>query len=232
MNVGSALLFDIPPAEGWQDLARARGEERHALRLRSRDRNLRERERRAALQVRLPWLELPRTVGDCRGEGVCPVLRCKYHLALWVNDRGAIKVGRGQARDADRRPGKSGAGFIPVTLSARAAARRIEQIADMVVELADRLPSLCLIDYAELGPMTLTGLAEVLGCTKQQARSIVNHAQAEARHALDIVEAKERRAQLQARTSPLVQIRPRPVAVMRPTARELDRVGHGPKGAL
>lgn len=223
LDVGPALLFDLPTAPGWEDAAADRRRRARAYRARMREARERRAVDRALLvlrQPRLPWIELPRTIGDCRGPGTCPVLRCRYNLALWVSENGSIKVGRAHQEGRTLRIGR------------RASEARLEAMADMVVEIADRLESLCVLDYAEAqrrdadADTTYRRIAEVLGCSHQRARAIVLEAAEEFRHAQDIEEARERRAQAAARRPPLVTIRARQAPVMSPSDAEIARVGN------
>lgn len=234
LNAAPALLFDVPPAPGWQERARALRDHRRVRREATSARRLLDRERYAVLQVKLPLIPMmPRTVGDCRGEGICPVLRCKFHLALWVTPNGGIKVGRAHEKGRTLKYGAH---------RTRATDADLEHAADLVVALIDGLqdvaPTACVIDYAEqargLGAEeSYTRIAEVLGCGKQRARVLVLEALAEFEHARDIEEAKARRAALRERqagmrpqsASPLVNIRKRPGPVMSVGSRELEKVG-------
>lgn len=231
LDVGPALLFEMPePDPRWLEAARARREVRRCHREATHARRLLDRERWAVVQTKLPLLPLPRTVGDCRGPGICPVLRCKFHLVLWVKDNGSIKVGRAHEKGRTLKVGQ------------RATDARLEHAADLVVEMIDRLadvaPTACVIDYAEQArgqnaDETYTAIARVLGCGKQRARVLVLEAIEEYEHARDIEEARARRAGLRGAqgrpapaASPLVQIRfKRGAPAMKPGPDELAKVG-------
>ena len=192
-------------------------------------------ERRARQDV-LPLLfPLPTSTAECRGGpvgevaefiaefGACPVLSCRSNLALWLKDNGSVKVEAGHVKGGTLRH------------SRRVRDHKLERMADLVVELADRLGTLCLWDLLPAGA-DATALAErrpymsyeqigaVLGQSKEAARKIVDGADESA----DFAQAKLRREQMRARKEvarlvdaaaqgrrdrardQLVQIRPRP----------------------
>lgn len=221
LNDGPTLLFEMPAPHPAAVLYVRR---RRAVVRRQRElssaRRLLAREAAAARQVRLPWVTLPKTVGDCRGPGICPAIRCRYNLALWVKPNGAIKVGRSHEK------GRT----LTYKRGRRASDAALEHAADLVVDLADRLDSLCVLDYAEQVQWideeeSYTRIAAVLGCSKQRARTLV----LEAMEDFDIARAREKRRQMRDRQaaalSPLVNIRKRPGPVMRPTVAQMGMVG-------
>lgn len=195
-------------------------------------------ERRARQDV-LPLLfPVPSSTLECRGGprasevaefidefGACPVLECRYNLALWVRENGSVKV------EVGHRPGGT------LRHSRRVREAKLERMADLVVELADRLGTLCLFDLLPEGhasdlserrpAMSYEQIAKVLGCSKEAARIIVD----DALESLDIAEARmrravkrdrqaaadaaeqaarQKRARLRSQRDQLVQIRPRP----------------------
>lgn len=104
-----------------------------------------------------PDIAMPRTLGDCRGPGVCPVIRCQWNVLIDVRrstDTETIVVG---AR------GGSGKG-ISLALR-RNADKQVdteeieEAMADAIVAVADQLPSTCLHDYIE-NPDLIPGVAD------------------------------------------------------------------------
>ena len=158
-------------------------------------------------QDRLPLLyAMPATMAECRGGpgssdvaefiaefGACPVLRCRYNLALWVKDNGSIKVEGGHVAGGTLRHNR------------RASAAKVDRLAEMVVQLADRLGTLCLWDILPEASMVDLGerrvsmpheaIGRVLGQSKEIARQIVDGAL----ESLDIAEARMRRRQKAAR---------------------------------
>jgi hypothetical protein len=191
------------------------------------------RQRQDRLDLLLPF---PGTLAECRGGqgpvaeliaevGVCPILRCRYNLALWVKDNGGIKVEAGHLKGGTLRATR------------RVTNAKLERMADLVVQLADRLGTLCLWDLlpdavgVDLGErrvsMSHEAIGRALGQSKEIARQIIDgalesldiaearmrrHRKAERQAAADAlaaeVEARRRRAR--AGRDQLVQIRPRP----------------------
>ncbi len=127
--------------------------------------------------LRLPMIDatpggprMPRTVAECRGPGVCPVLRCKFNLAMHVTASGTIIVGaRGGGAAGISLPLKRTSAGL-----ARGGADITTQMAIAVVELAERLPSLCSLDYAERGGMSLSELAKVFRVSRQRVRMMLD----------------------------------------------------------
>lgn len=181
-------------------------------------------------------LPLPPTRGCCTGPDrarwrggdpdTCLVFRCRHNLAFWVRDRddgheGSIKV-------------EGGVGGGRTLRSTRWATEdRYEHLADLVVELHDRVPSLCSLDYPESvetwmdtpgrrpGPdgelqVSAAGLRELLGLRPRRMVAIL----AEAGDELDIAQARARRAEAaekaksyerrQVEAAELVQIKRKP----------------------
>ncbi|MGL4444071.1 MAG: hypothetical protein ACRCU1_10635 [Alsobacter sp.] len=152
----------------------------------------------------LVYLDMPATRADCRGPGICPVFRCKYNFALRVKDSGAIKVDGGG-------PGTT------LRPAAPASRRKIDRVVDAILAKADEIGSLCALDLAEENhwhdeprygrERSIPEVARILGVGDEIVRQIF----LEARHTLDIIAARERRAeQRQPAPAPLVQIRRRP----------------------
>lgn len=126
--------------------------------------------------MRLPMIDdtpgqprMPASRDACRGPGICPVLRCKFNLAMHVTASGTIVVGArgGGAHGISLALKRTAAGL------ARGGDVITTQMAIAVVELADRVPSLCSLDYAEQGGMSLTELAKVLGVSRERVRQMV-----------------------------------------------------------
>lgn len=127
--------------------------------------------------LRLPLVDetpgaprMPASRDACRGPGICPVLRCKFNLAMHVTASGTIVVGArgGGATGLSLSLKRTGAGLV------RNGDEITTQMAIAVVELADRLPSLCSLDYAEQGGMSLSELGRVLGVSRERVRQIID----------------------------------------------------------
>lgn len=240
-----ALIVDPEPPPGLDRAVRISARAM-AIRLRARRRRVSEGLRQAhaerrASQDALPLLfPAPTSTLECRGGpnasevaafiaefSACPVLSCRYNLALWVRDNGSIKVEAGHTKGGTLRHGR------------RARAAKVERMADLVVELANRLGTLCLWDLLPEGAdasglaegrpfMSYEAIGQVLGLSKEAARKVVE----EAHHGYEIAEAKLSRAEKRAKAAAagerdqaaemkrrklaagrdqLVQIRPRPV---------------------
>jgi hypothetical protein len=130
--------------------------------------------------MRLPMIDetpgaprMPASRDECRGDdparGICPVLRCKFNLAMHVTVSGTIVVGArgGGAHGLSLALKRTSAGLT------RNGDQITTQMALAVVDLADRLPSMCALDYAERGGMSLTELAKVFGVTRERVRQMV-----------------------------------------------------------
>lgn len=143
---------------------------------------------------------LPKTIADCRGPGICPLVRCRWNVLVQVTREGDSETistggrggkGKGVSLTATRKATRTAAG----KLSHAEVERRMEALADALVETADSLPSTCLWDYvedADLIPgrgeldadedhrtghafaahMTLEQIARVLGVTRERVRLI------------------------------------------------------------
>lgn len=134
-----------------------------------------------------PAVPLPATVADCRGPGICPVLRCKWNVLLHVTEVSS----RAQTISVGARGG-TGTGIGLATKRDRAGIVRMEDldaIVDAVVALADQLPSTCTLDYVEdpdlmpgreneepgnpnVAHMTLNQVADVMGMSRERVRQI------------------------------------------------------------
>lgn len=241
---GQGLLFPPPPPVPGVDRAHAIA--RRTKRERSRAHNQRiaasqrqaHAERRGRQDVLPLLIPFPSSTTECRSGvgpvadaiaevGVCPVMRCRYNLALWVRDNGSIKVEAGHVRGGTLHHNRRVRG--------ESIDQRMDRMADLVVELADRLGTLCLWDilpaaadasaYDERRPfMSYEQIGKVLAQSKEAARKIVDGADESA----DFAQAKLRREQMRARKEvarlvdvaaqgkrgrardQLVQIRPRP----------------------
>lgn len=238
---GQGLLFPPPPPVPGVDRAHAIARRTRRERTRAHNQRIAASQRQAHAERRdrqdvLPLLiPFPSSTTECRSGvgpvadaiaevGVCPVLRCRYNLALWVRDNGSIKVEAGHTKGGTLRA------------THRASDKRLDRMADLVVELADRLGTLCLWDilpaaadasaYDERRPfMSFEQIGKVLAQSKEAARKIVDGADESA----DFAEARLRREQKRARQEAarlldvvvqrgrargargqLVQIRPRP----------------------
>lgn len=141
--------------------------------------------------LRLPMIDetpgeprMPASRAQCRGEGICPVLRCRYNLAMHVTTSGTIVVG---ARGHNAR-GIS----LPLKRTARGLARDgadvTTQMADAVIAMAERLPSLCALDYAEQGGMSRVELGKVLGISRQRVQTMIDEIVAKLRRDPDAME--------------------------------------------
>lgn len=112
---------------------------------------------------------MPSSRAECRGPGVCPVLRCRYNLAMHVTTSGTIVVGA--------RGGGAAGISLPIKRTSagkfRGGADVTTQMAAAVVEMAERLPSLCALDYAEQGGMSSAALGRAIGISRQRAKQIV-----------------------------------------------------------
>lgn len=142
----------------------------------------------------LVYVDLPPTRGDCRGPGICTKFSCRHNLALRVKESGAIKVDGGG-------PGTT------LRIGGRAGPRRIDRVVDAIIAKADKLGTLCSLDVAESGALTIPEVAEYLGVTEEVVRQIF----LDATHELQIAEARERRAERRQlanpKQAPMVQIR-------------------------
>lgn len=242
MLPGQLAMFEPPPVVPGVDRAHAIARRTQRVRTRAHNQRIAESQRlahaeRRARQDALPLLlPFPASTAECRGGhgpvaeliaevGVCPILRCRYNLALWVKDNGGIKVEAGHLKGGTLRATR------------RVTNAKLERMADLVVQLADRLGTLCLWDLlpdavgVDLGErrvsMSHEAIGRALGQSKEIARQIIDGAL----ESLDIAEARMRRhrkaqrqklAQLMAEDvearrrraragrDQLVQIRPRP----------------------
>jgi len=152
----------------------------------------RRRESEAAAQaaldvIPLAKVELPRTVRDCRGPGICPVIRCEFNVLLDVrrieNAESIIVGARGGHGEGVSLAGKrNSAGQVKM--------RDLDEAVDAVVALAEKIPSTCVLDYVEnpdlipgrdepedggqinTAHMTLKQIAQVFGVTRERVRMI------------------------------------------------------------
>lgn len=143
-------------------------------------------------------LRMPATRAECRGPGICPMFRCRHHLALRVKSKGGIKVDGGG-------PGTT---LRPIPLTRGAIARRVNRMVDAALERIERLGTSCSLDLIEQrGRLSISEVAEALGVTEE----IVRLEFLEAEHGVDIALKREARAETRARNEPpaatLVQIR-------------------------
>lgn len=164
-----------------------------------------------------PAVPLPATVADCRGPGICPVLRCRWNVLLHVVElnskaqtiavgaRGGTGTGIGLATRRDRK------GIVRIT--------DLDAVVDAVVALADQLPSTCTLDYVEdpdlmpgreneepgnpnVAHMTLEQVANVMGMSRERVRQIEMIA-------LKKTERRARRAELEPGFVPLASVKKR-----------------------
>lgn len=143
-------------------------------------------------------LRMPATRAECRGPGICPVFRCRHHLALRVKSKGGIKVDGGG-------PGTT---LRPIPLTRGAVARRVNRMVDAALERIEKLGTSCSLDLIEQrGRLSIEEVAEVLGVTEE----IVRLEFLEAQHGVDIALKREARAEKralnEAPAAALVQIR-------------------------
>lgn len=126
---------------------------------------------------------LPRTVGDCRGPGVCPLFRCRFNIAIHITESGTLVTG-GRGSTAE---GAS----IPLKRRCRGQVRYddLDAFTSELVERIDGLESTCALDYADKGGMTLDAVGDVLGVSRERVRQIVAKASAELAQDEDIAES-------------------------------------------
>lgn len=200
-------LFDVPDPPPGVDRARQIAHRAATAIRRQRTAARKDKLRAAAAGPRSsqwsPQLPMPATILECRGGpgssvvaefiadfGACPVLRCRHNLALWVRENGSIKVEGGHVKGGTLRHNR------------RATAAKVDRLAELVVELADRLGTLCVLDllpasaeaagYDDRRPyMSHEQIGRVLAQSKESARKIVDDADESA----DIAQAKLRRHQ-------------------------------------
>lgn len=108
-------------------------------------------------------LRLPATRGDCQGEGICPLFRCRYNIALRVKSRGSIKVDGGGPGTTMR---------WNTTLGPQALSRRAERMANAIVERIAELGTSCVLDLVDQhrGGMEVEQIARALGVTEEVVR--------------------------------------------------------------
>lgn len=206
MDPGGPMLFATPaPPPGVERAARIEHLVRaRRLREAAAQKRTLEHRARAEFHSRQRVLDLlpplPRSTAECRGDkggpvadliaelGVCPMWSCRYSLALWVKDGGSIKAEVGHVLGGT------------LKASRRAWPKRVDRIAELVVELGDRLGTLCLWDVVPDGDadalderrpaMTYEQIAWHMGMTKEQARKLTE----EAEHEYDIAAKRLSRA--------------------------------------
>lgn len=131
-----------------------------------------------------PVVPLPETVADCRGPGICPVLRCRYNVLINISRSTNVETitvgGCG---------GEGNGASLPIRRNSQGIVRMedLDAVVDAAVELADKLPSTCLLDYIEdpelvgsiedrdisvRAHMSLAQTAHVLGLTRERVRQI------------------------------------------------------------
>lgn len=166
-------LFDEPAAVSWwaslatgiaaaatlESKLKRENERRRKIseRVASRQKKVRAPQRQSTLNVAPdPVVPLPKTVGDCRGPGICPVLRCQYNVLLDIRKLGgteSIAVG-----------GRGGTGEGYTLAGKRNSAGQVEMadldaMVDAILDIVDRVPSTCTLDYAD-DPDLIPGRAE------------------------------------------------------------------------
>ena len=126
---------------------------------------------------------MPRTVGDCRGPGVCPIFRCKFNVALHVTEAGTIVTGgRGSTAEGES---------MPLKRRSRGQVRYddIDAFVAALIERVDALESTCALDYAERDGMLPGQVAEVLGISRERVRQIIAKAVAGLARDEDVAES-------------------------------------------
>lgn len=148
----------------------------------------------------VPLPDLPKTIGDCRGPGICPVLRCSANLLVSIVREGvseSIVVGGrgGTGKGASLTATQNGTRTKHGNLTRDTLDALTDEMADLVVARAEALPSTCMWDYIENGDliegrdelesdeddrtnrafaahMTLEQVAEVFGVTRERIRQV------------------------------------------------------------
>lgn len=174
-------------------------------------------------------VEMPKKVSDCRGPGTCPVFRCEFNVALSVTKNRLKPRRKGKRRKPDTETisigGRGGTGWGCSLATRRTESGMVDAghgttyIANLAVDYADSLPSLCLLDYIENpdlvptkrpdGPavhMTLRQIGKVLRISREAARKLLRSAIAkvqESEHFADWMELVLELAALRARKEPV-----------------------------
>lgn len=120
-------------------------------------------------------LKMPATRGDCRGEGICPMFRCPYNIALRIKAKGSIKVDGGGPGTTMR---------WNTAMGPKALSRRADRMAEAIVERITELGTSCVLDLVEQHPdgMEVEHVARALGVTEE----VVRLDTIEAEHGFDI----------------------------------------------
>jgi hypothetical protein len=126
---------------------------------------------------------MPRTVGDCRGPGICPVFRCRFNIALHVTDAGTIITGgRGCTGDGASLPvARRGAGAVKM--------EDLDAVAQHIVDRLMRLESSCALDYAEKGGMSMPAIGATMGVSRQAVKKAIMKAHAALARDEDLAES-------------------------------------------
>lgn len=147
---------------------------------------------KAQVQERLnvtpePVLPLPKTVADCRGPGICPILRCQYNVLIDLRHLGGTESisagGRGGTGEGQTLAGKRNS-------SGQVEMADLDAMVEAILDIVDRVPSTCTLDYVENGDlipgraepdtggpynpahMTLAQIGVVFGLTRERIRLI------------------------------------------------------------
>lgn len=162
----------------------------------------------------LPEVPLPRTVADCRqrpvkdenGEwvgGTCPKFSCEFNVVLHItrSERRPRGNDPGRSTETINIGGRGGHGKGDSLAARRTCRGKVKsdigttKMADRAVELCDRLPSTCVLDYVENPEliesssdaddcdMTLEQVGAVLEVSREAVRKIQDTGFQKARHA-------------------------------------------------
>jgi hypothetical protein len=161
----------------------------------------------------LPEVPLPRTVGDCRGPGICPKFGCEFNVVLHVTRSIRQPRGTDPGRSVETINiggcGGKGSGESLAsrrTMRGKVKFRDLERIVDAAVAACDALPATCVLDYIEdpdlipspakpgddsdgrnasnaAAHMTLRQIAQVVGVTHAAVHNIESGALAKAKEA-------------------------------------------------
>ena len=153
--------------------------------------------------MRLPspsdTVPLPATLGDCRGQGLCPKLACRFNVIANVSKEGTLYIGGGTRGGS----GTSLQQFRSTKRKIQWSESRADVHAGIAVRHLDPLPSSCAIDYAEDGDlmplkseardisewgyhMTVEQVAAIDGVSRQRIDIVIKTAIAKIARALGV----------------------------------------------